>query len=418
MPFTDRDGSLVVEALVGIALLSAIGASSHLLHLAAHDARTRSLERMVATWVMRSEVEREAAAQLAPPDDAGDEIAPPTLLRFGQIEVLAAPVEVTVSDAWTPAACTQPASDEFRRSMGAIVRRASGEGLVASLLSVRRMRGLGGTAVEEQQRPSGVLIVRLIDSSGRPVVDAAVTSTSGSGPTGVTESTSETGVEGCIVRSGLPGGVMDVTLGLDDHLDHLHRPVSERRTVSVAPGAVTLLLLHSDRAATLSVGFVAAGSARLPDAVLGGALLWLVAGDGVLPGATGGSVQRVHPGDHDVLVGVCGAARSVGSWSKVRLEPAGHVDLVVELPALLLPEVVVPSGGARVVAQRDTDCPGSGGVRPVLTWDLPSGPASNVPVAPEISLPHGPWVVRVESNDGIRLLGPLRVDVGIDGSVT
>ena len=53
----DERGAVLVETLVAIALIGTIAASAQVLHLAAVDARLRSIDRLATVWEARSTLE-------------------------------------------------------------------------------------------------------------------------------------------------------------------------------------------------------------------------------------------------------------------------------------------------------------------------------------------------------------------------
>jgi hypothetical protein len=407
----DSSGSLVVEALVGIALLGTIAASAQLVQVAAHDARARSLERMVATWEMRSELEQWGPVRGQGSEELTGDGSLHRSVAFGPVVIAVERTSTLVGDLWLSDECSEPVAEHTARAIRMSVQADREGGPAASMVSLRRIRGLGGTGVGEGQQGAAVLLIEILDSSQQPWADAWVTTASQGDDAGPSSLVDRTGSTGCVVHRQMPAGPQDVLVDLPEHLDRLHRPLEQARGVPLAPGAVTRLRIVSEPAATLAVRAVAEGGAVLPDLVEGGDLGWTVAADGVLPFAPLSSALRLHPGHHDVVVSVCARATSIGAWSSVVLEPATQVEHDVVLPSVTLPEIVVPSEGVRITAQRDTDCPGSAGVRPVLVWNIASGSPESDLHAPVIALPDGPWVVHIRTSGGTNLLGPLRIEV-------
>ncbi len=401
----DSSGSLIVEALVAITLLGVVGASSHLLHGAAQDARARSLERMVATWEMRSEIET-----------SDGRARPAWVANAGPIEVTIDRIDGDVTNASDPARCAA-LGVESERSMLLVAQSATRGATVASIEAPRRLREAGATDVRADPSARAALTVQVDDSGGWPLVGVPVLVVA-HGDTAAVDAGSgvqSTGPEGCTLLQNLGGGPHDLVILLPDHLDRLHRPVDGRFVVALIPGVPTRHRLAIAAAASLTVRIEAAGSSRLPDDVEAGALDWTIAGDGVARPDPDATTLLVHPGRQDVLVGVCKGSLGVGTWSTVTLDAGMHHDVIVSLPSLLLPALDVPSDGARVLARRDTDCPGSSGTRPILRWDIPAGSGAPGGHAPDIALPHGPWMVEVRSSGGVQLFGPTRVQVTGDG---
>jgi hypothetical protein len=407
-------GSLVVEALVGIALLGVLAAGAQDLHAAATGSRLRSLERLVATWEARAEVEGMPHAWSGSASELSTVGAPARLVVTGPVEVSVFRHEETIDRGGASDPCAPPPSRASELALSVTGRRVVDDLPVATLMSRSRMTGLGGAVFVDTQQPTSSLVLSVVDHVGAAVPGASVTLTSVVSGSESLSSDLVTGPSGCSVAVGLRAGPHRVTVVLDGHVDRFHRPLGAMGPVAAIPGVPVRLAVVADRAAALSVTIAAEDGARLPDLVQGGLLTWAVAGDGVVPPSPSGATLDVHPGRVDVVVGVCADPRAMGTFSTFDLDAGAQLEAAVVLPSVTLGPFEAPPGGIRLLARRDTDCPGPGGIRPVLGWDLAVAPDATS-IAPIISLPHGPWLVHVESMSGLHLAGPWPIVVGPSG---
>jgi type II secretory pathway pseudopilin PulG len=408
----DCEGSFIVEALVAIALLGVLGAAAEELHRAARDSRIRSLERLVATWEARSDLEQvESSMQDYPGGDG--EVGPAVrAVSAGPVQLEIVRVDRASSDRDEPEGCRLTRTRWDGRAVSLAGRRVDGATTVADLQSQGRLRGLGSMSLAEPEGAQGSVVVLLTDTTGAVLQDVALAVTARALGDDATTVELVSDHLGCASFRALPAGLHDVTIVSDGYVDHLHRSLQGTiRTVSSIPDDITVVDVIADRAAILTIVVEATEGARLPDAITDGLLTWAVAGDGSLPATLSGLSLDVHPGRLDVVVGVCADPRAGGTWATVRPRPGELLDVVVRLPAVGLAAIDVPPEGVRVLAQRDTDCPRSGGVRPVLRWDVLPGTEGSTVLAPVIALPNGPWSVRIETMSGQILMGPSRIDV-------
>ncbi len=397
----DSSGSLIVEALVAITLLGLVGAAAHSLHHVAQDARMRSLERMIATWEMRSRLEADLGA------------APSWVALAGPVEVVLDGRELDRETTWRPDGCTSLALHPTT-TLGLSAQRPRDGAPIGSINRPHGLRDVGRTSVRTSPETPSSLLVQVVDATGAPAAEAAMVitrQTTGPLTPGPGVVLASTGADGCAAPEGLMGGLHDLVLDLEDHLDRLHRSAREARVVTLLPGIPLRHLVVADRAASLAVAIEGGDGSRLPDRVVDGALDWFVVGDGVAPTTGVTEARRVHPGRQDIVVTVCQAALGIGTSATLTLDAGAHHDVAIRLPSVLLPSITVPAAGARVLARRDTDCPGTSGIRPILEWDLSAGAVDAAPITPDIALPHGPWLIRVETSAGTLLYGPVRHQV-------
>jgi len=413
---SDSAGSMIVEALVAITLLGVVGAASQSLFSAAQDARHRSLERMLAGWELRSRLEAGPGAASAGLGSDASAIASWVVLAGPVgIEVERRPMELPPSS--PRSGCWQPPPI----SAGAVrllAQRPVDGHHVASIERAHGLRDAGATDPRSGPHVLSTLSVLVVDADGHPVVGAPVTViTNQDGADGANSAISQasTDHEGCATQEGFGGGSQDLAIHLDGHLDRLHRPVGEPRSVSFVPGIAVRHRVVAGAGASLTVTTVASSGSMLPDHVDDGVLAWALAGDGVAGAVSDSTALLVHPGRHDVVIGVCQGTLGIGTWATATLEAGSDHALVVTLPSIVLPAIAVPPEGVSVLARRDTDCPGTNGTRPRLRWDITSASATTVTLSPEIALPHGPWLIEVRSPGGAVLAGPERVQVTGNG---
>jgi type II secretory pathway pseudopilin PulG len=423
----DESGALVIEALVAIALLGVIAGSAQVLHSTAVDARLRSVDRVVALWEARSSLELLQAARI-PITSTGQEawsaaLGPSSLMFDMGVVALDVP-----SDPSAPSGrCLGPDQDRTGASVHAVSTRDLDGPAVASMRAVLTPGGRGSDAVDSTPRSDARLVVRLVGSDGAAGSEGSVgagmevlvlpTSASAAGgqapPVAV-----HADLDGCAIVDELLVGNHHVRVLLEDGLDRLHRPL-DLVEEHVATLHRTELVVRADRAATLTTTIVATGGARLPDAPAPGAdgLSWTVAGDGVSQPALSGELRRLHPGQVAIVVGVCRSPLEHATWVVHDLAVGLEQEIAVSLPSVELPPITVPPGGAHIVAQRDADCPGAGGVRPELRWTEDNDTAVASTREPHLALPNGRWQVRIESSAGVLLAGPITLEVSTSGEV-
>ena len=421
----DERGALLVETLVAIALLGTIAASAQVLHLAAVDARLRSIDRLATVWEARSTLEA-LQSSVVPvsdgvPRDWTTVIGPAGLLL--DLDVI--PVEGASGPAAPSGRC---GGQDPTHEVAAVSSRSSREAEGPTLATMRAVLPAamrGSVIVTDGRSGAASLSVELVASpgatgfSGAAMAGLQVLVTPPEVPSdeevdvgGDPPVVVDVGPDGCARAVGLGAGIHLVRVLLEDGIDRLHRTLDETE-VRIATIDHTRLVVRADRAATLITTIVAEPDARLPDATQSddGALGWVVMGDGVSLPAASGEQRRLHPGRVGIVVGVC-ASSLEHATSVIQELAAGAVQaLEVSLPTVVLPSLTVPPGGGRLVAQRDADCPGAGGVRPELTWTELNITGTTVTREPRVALPNGRWQVRFESVDSAVLDGPFSIEV-------
>jgi hypothetical protein len=413
---SDSAGSMIVEALVAITLLGLVGAASQSLFSSAQEARHRSLERMVASWELRSRLEVIPGAPSVGLESDPSAMASWVVLAGSiGIEVERRPVELLPS---SPSSGCRLRPSAAAVAVRLLAQRPVDGQHVASIQRAQWLRDAGTTELRSGPHVLPTLSVLVVDADGLPVVGAPVTvlpNHDGADAANSAVRRASTDHEGCATPEGFGGGSHVLAIDLNGYVDRLHRPVGEGRSVSFVPGIAARHRVVAGAGASLTVTTAASSGSMLPDHVDDGVLAWALAGDGVAVAVGDSAALLVHPGRHDVVVGVCEGSLGIGTWATATLEAGADHTLVVTLPSIVLPAIAVPPEGVSVLARRDTDCPGSGGTRPRLRWDITSGSATTITMAPEISLPHGPWLIEVRSAGGAVLAGPQRLQVTDSG---
>jgi hypothetical protein len=402
---------MIVEVLVGIALLGTVAAAAQHLHGSAVEARLRSVDRTVALWELRSLAE-ELHARRTPVTDRSSEvwdvrIGPSSLvLSMGTSMSPPLPLDPESACAEDPA----PGAEFVVH-----VRADRQDGMQVATLSSRPAIGdRGATDVDGQLGSGAELSVRIVGAQG-PIAGADVIVGPWPNDAADPQHVALTDASGCSIARELVVGQHRVQVEFDGAIDRLHRPL-DALDVQLAMLGRARLVVHADRAAALRTTIVAADEAQLPDPSAGAELRWVVAGDGVVEAASSGEERLLHPGWQEVVVGVCGSPFEHATWVRSLLEAGQSHDVEVRLPSAQLPAVDVPPGGALLVAQRDADCPGTGGVRPELRWNLSNSFPTAQWVEPLIAIPHGRWQVRIQSASGALLAGPFALFVTASAS--
>ncbi len=190
---------------------------------------------------------------------------------------------------------------------------------------------------------------------------------------------------GCATFRGLPVGTSWVTSAADAPLlvDRLHVPLEQR------PIPVSLSERPHDRRLDVAVAgwlrvVIDAGGARLPDHVVGGGLRWFVRGDDTNAGLMDGGLRAVHPGAVTAVVAPCEDSSTIGS--------TGVIDVVGgEEATLAIPLTVVTVEGIRghtdelLIIQRTTGCADGSDAVPALHF------LGGLEDGMQVALPRGEW---------------------------
>ena len=370
----DADGSVLLEAVVGIALLATLGASAAGFHAAALGADARAQARLAATLDVRELLEMRAGFDhvVEAPSDAEESARGLT-------------VQTTLIDV-DDVRCGRP------RPLIGLQASAAEPAVVLSGLPAPRSRtslpiGSTVTGGVVPVGPPGALnttVGGLMLSSGGATAHAVALA------------------GGCATLGALSPGRHVLTLADDDAtlIDTTHRPALH------APLSLHVLDVPLRRgwdvvaAAELSVTVDLAG-ARAPDVVSSGALRWGVRGDDLRDLRDLGGRRSVRPGTVVAVVTACMDPEAPASTAAVELAGASSTDVTVPLATITVLGVASWPGETLLLA-RTTACADGTGLRPTLRWD------GGLHDGMRIALPHGEWEGRVQTAAGARITAPVR----------
>lgn len=207
---------------------------------------------------------------------------------------------------------------------------------------------------------------------------------------------------GCATLGSLSPGrhVLTVADGDVPLIDTTHRPAAQ------APLSLHVLDAPARRgwdvmpAAELGVTVDLAG-ARAPDAVSSGVLRWGVRGDDVRDLRDLGERRAVRPGPVVAIVTACLDPEASASTAAVDVVGGSSVDVTVPLATITVLDVSNWPDDTLLLA-RTTACADGTGLRPTLRWD------GGLHDGMRIALPHGEWEGRVQTAAGARITAPVR----------
>lgn len=367
------DGSVLLEVVIGIALLATLGASVAGFHAGALDADARARARLAATLDVRELLEiRAGFGPVGEAPGGPDEPARGLTMRT---------VLIGIDDV----RCGRP----------------------------RALIGLEASAVEP-----GVALSGLPAPRSRTTLPIASTVTGGVvtiGPFGA----SNTSLGGLMLGSGTTAHAVSfasgcATLGplspgrhilmvADDGatlIDTTHRPAVQ---FPLSLHVLDTPLRHAwdvVAAAELSVTVGLAG-ARAPDVVSSGGLRWGVRGDDLRDLRDLGDRRAVRPGTVVAVVTACMDPEAPASTAAVELIGDSSTDIAVPLATITVLGVSSWPDGTLLLA-RTTACADGTGLRPTLRWD------GELLDGMRIALPHGEWEGRVQTAAGARITAPVR----------
>lgn len=356
-----NDGSMLVEALIGIGMLGAIvGAVATILPVTL-DATVRATAHRTALVVGESLLEADVAG-------IQDSIVP--LLNISD--------ELRVNPRISHDAVDRRSPDGWCDSDGI-------SGAVRTSVRVQHGVSSDGRAVALQSgaRPSSSVSeghhLTLRWSGEGPVPDGLVVAAS----EGEVRLPSEVGPD-CVGFS-VAVGASWLTLAEEAPvlIDRMHVPLDERPHVVTLASGPHERLLDFERASWLRV-HLDDGGARLPDDVERGALRWLVRGDDANVASDGGEARPVHPGPVTAVVPGCDDSSATGSSVTLELEPGEHRAVQIPL-AVVTVEDVRGRDDVWLRVQRSTGCADGSPLRP---WVLFKGGLHD---GMRIALPRGEW---------------------------
>ena len=368
------DGSVLLEVVVGIALLAAFSASLVGFHAAALDADARAQARLAATLDVRERLQ--VAATSDPADEATDD----------HDEADQSLVVRKVSFGFDDMRCGR------RWTIIGLEASAAGSGIVLS-------------GLPSPQSLTSLPLDRLVTGG---VVTIGPPGATGDAPGGLmlgSDGATAHSVPlagGCATLGPLSPGrhvltVADVDVAL---LDTTHRPAAQ------APLPLHVLDAPVRRgwdvvpAAELGVTVDLAG-ARAPDVVSSGVLRWGVRGDDVRDLRDLGERRAVRPGTVVTIVTACLDPEAPASTAAVDVVSGSSADVTVPLATITVLGVSSWPDDTLLLA-RTTACADGTGLRPTLRWD------GGLHDGMRIALPHGEWEGRVQTAAGARITAPVR----------
>jgi hypothetical protein len=346
-----EDGSLVVEAVVGLGLLALVTASLATFMPALRDAHERAAGHNALLAIAELTLERTSSGAEASGVDGAIEVT-----------VLATPITSSLCDA-------AGEGDSFAVRVADTVRSGSRDVLVEGVAAPRR------TSASPSPLPASIRIHRPLLSG------ATLVATRGDVVTPLVDD--EAGP--CAVLQGAiparyaigPTDPSSLLIGAT-HLLLREHPVG----VTVAGRSVERDILVA-QGGRLTVEVDAMGG-RPPDTVSTGGLLWTVRGDDAREARGLGAERVVHPGEVTVVVSACRSAESMGSPLRVVMDAGEVSTAVVPLATVTLLGIGTRTGWT-LNATRMTDCVDGSTRRPSLAW---SGALYD---GMRIALPRGSW---------------------------
>lgn len=356
-----EEGSLLVEALVGIGMLGALAAAIATLLPAALDASVRARAHHAAlmvgdTLLEASVVGLEGTVQL--PDLDGVRVTP----HVGH---------VASEPAGALSGCDRSSDPGPPASTIRVQHGGRGEGREVGLHA-------GAAAAATVGRGARDLTLRWPGEGGLPdeivIVD----------PSGAIRHPSVVD-GGCSSFRDVPTGTSWVTSagGAATLIDRVHVSLDDRPhavTLSSRPHDRTLGL---ERAATLEVS-LDDGGARRPDHVAQGELRWFVRGDEANIGTGIDETRSVHPGMITVVVPGCDDGAATGSTASVEVGPGEHATVDVPLSVVTV-ENLRGRTDVWLNLQRSTACADGAPLLPELRFE------GGLHEGMRIALPRGEW---------------------------
>jgi type II secretory pathway pseudopilin PulG len=210
----------------------------------------------------------------------------------------------------------------------------------------------------------------------------------------------------CVTVTGIVPGSHEVVVleGEEAYIDRTHQPLSIRPIRVTAGPDVVDRVLDVSPSATVRADVDGAGG-RLPDVIGSGALRWFIRGDDARTASALGHGRDVHPGTVTVVVSACLDPESVASAQRAHALAGEVVDVSVALATVVL-EGIGARSDATVLAIRTSSCADGSGLRPSLRWN--GGLFDGM----RIALPHGVWEVRLQTAGGSPLTFPTLMAAG------
>lgn len=380
-----QDGSLLVEALVGVAILGMVASAVAGLLPAALDVEARASTHRTA--VTLGDALLEVGRAHLDPEIVPAPALPPTAWLNTTLEHEHGSIAARVVPCGDPA----PSTAQVTVQHGT---RTDGRAVV-----LRSGPRIGDV---ERQR-SGDL--RLLPGNDDVPAEALALLD----PDGGLRAPTRTG-DTCLAYDALGPGTYWVTdaPGASSLVDGVHVPLAERPIPVSLDGRSHDLTVDAAPPGWLRV-IVDDGGARSPDSSSSGTLRWFVRGDDANLGTDAGEVRPVRPGPVTAVIPPCHDAWSVGSAGTVTVAAGEEVTLEVAL-AVVTVQGIRGHSDARLVFQRPTACADGSPSMPRREFH------ASLVDGMRVALPRGEWEVWVQTLVGnITLSGTSRFDaVGSD----
>jgi type II secretory pathway pseudopilin PulG len=375
----DAEGSVLLEAVTGIAMLAVLSVALLVFQTAASDAAVRSEALAAATRGARDLLEERQSLH----EDAA----------------------MIVSDEMLSAESIATAVEDGRCGSGAA--RVSGIRTRSEVAEVSFGGALG-------PRPRSVVPSGSVVSGATVVVGASFDGPLAIGVAGQLDVRPESHdavefsiplVDGCGVLDHLSSGRHAIVhRGSEILVDAGHRPTPDVElalSVLAAPVRHVWDLLP---ATMLSVEIDTDG-ARPPDTVSSGALRWSVRGDDLREMRELGEQRPVRPGRVVAVVTACRNPEAAASARSVDLPIGGESTVTLPLATITV-QGVAAWPDATLMAARTTTCADGSGFRPALSW------SGGLHDGMRIALPNGEWEALLQTATGTRISGPVRFLAG------
>lgn len=384
----EEAGSLLVEAVLGIALLATITTAVATLLPAALDAQVRADSQRAALMIGDTLLEADAAG--IPASDVPLPPLPDALRVLSHVE------HHDTGSAGSESGCASGASVEVPGTTVHVQHGGRTDGREVVL-------DAGPRASRSAPQGTRSIVLRTPEGAGWDLGATVLI-----GPDGTARTPGVTRPE-CIEYADVARGTSWVASAGEEPLliDHSHVTLADR------PIPVSIDARPVDRTLDLAPAgwlrvVIDAGGARLPDHVSTGPLRWSVRGDDANVAMVSGDLRPVHPGIVTASVTPCRAASDLGSSGTIAVDPGQEQTLEVPLAVVTVEGIGVHTD-AWLELQRTVSCPDGVGRLPVIRYE------GALHDAMRIALPRGEWDAVLTRPGASPLTPPARVvAVGTD----
>jgi hypothetical protein len=400
-----RDGSVLVEAIVGVALLALLTTSLMGFNLSLTSAQRISELTIVGVRLANAHVE--SATRAADPAELHRQSAEhPALSSVLSVQMRPVPVD---------GGCLPAGATEVRSQVATVRSEADAEAPLLRLLATRFEPPSGRRALPDGTVAHSSVLVGGSSLAGVEITVTAVGSDGvDDGGAGAERSEPQSSAaidaDGCLrLPPLLPGRHVLVPSGQPDGpqpIDAAHRTGSALAydvSVLEVPFAGSWALALSS-AVTVRAEL---DGARPPDRVRSGALRWMVRGDDARVMTDLGEPRALHPGPVVVVVSACLNPEAHGSEASAVVPETGALEVDVPLATVVLQGLAGREDHA-ITAMATATCADGTGLLSLLRWERALHDGMR------IALPHGEWQLTVRAMTG----GPSTFPINVlaDGS--